>query len=394
MDLHTRTDTIAELSIRIILENQTEYGSFPASPSFPQFRFGWLRDDTFVAQAALLSGYPETARNFYLWVSRTLQAHQHIIEALKEKLAVGASLNSADFLPARFTLDGHLETMDAQAEEPFFFKKWPHIYSLKNIDSKKDWPNFQTDCYGTWLWGISDYIERTGDTHLLTECMSSILMTIDYLEMTWQLPCFDPWEEYGYERSLTSAGCVCGGLMAINRLLKSDRITHMVHIIRQFIMDNLTPEGWIPKYAPCKQIDGSVLWLFTPYQVFSIDDPITKKTIAPVESSLVYDRGVKRYLNDVYYGGGKWIILTCWLGLYYVKTNQFEKARAQLNWCTEHAEANGLFPEQILEDLNYPEFKTEWEEKWWPDSPSPLLWSHSMFLILYYSLKEKEGNKS
>ena len=56
MDLHTRTDTIAELSIRIILENQTEYGSFPASPSFPQFRFGWLRDDTFVAQAALLSG--------------------------------------------------------------------------------------------------------------------------------------------------------------------------------------------------------------------------------------------------------------------------------------------------------------------------------------------------
>lgn len=64
MDLHTRTDTIAELSIRIILENQTEYGSFPASPSFPQFRFGWLRNDTFVAQAALLSGYPETARNF------------------------------------------------------------------------------------------------------------------------------------------------------------------------------------------------------------------------------------------------------------------------------------------------------------------------------------------
>ena len=50
--------------------------------------------------------------------------------------------------------------------------------------------------------------------------------------------------------------------------------------------------------------------------------------------------------------------------------------------------------EQILEDLNYPEFKTEWEEKWWPDSPSPLLWSHSMFLILYYRLKEKEGNKS
>ena len=62
------------------------------------------------------------------------------------------------------------------------------------------------------------------------------------------------------------------------------------------------------------------------------------------------------------------ILSTCWLGLYYVKTNQFEKARAQLNWCTEHAEANGLFPEQILEDLNYPEFKTEWEEKWWPDS--------------------------
>ena len=88
------------------------------------------------------------------------------------------------------------------------------------------------------------------------------------------------------------------------------------------------------------------------------------------------------------------ILSTCWLGLYYVKTNQFEKARAQLNWCTEHAEANGLFPEQILEDLNYPEFKTEWERKMVAGLTIPASRSHSMFLILYYRLKEKEGNKS
>lgn len=391
MILNYHTEKLSEISLHLILENQTTYGSFPASPSFPRFHYGWLRDDSFVAHAALLYGHPEITKKFYQWVNQTLKAHTYIVESLKEKLMTRQSLNSSDFLPARFTLDGHLENPENE-EIPFFFQKWPDIYSLKNISSKEDWPNFQTDCYGTWLWGLTEYIERTHDTALLDECMDSIQMTVDYLEMTWQLPCFDPWEEYGYERSLTSAGCVCGGLIAVNRLLNSERITQLIATIRSFLLNSVTKDGWLPKYLGCEEIDGSFLWLVTPYEIFSPEDDIVKKTIAQIEEKLVFDRGVKRYLNDVYYGGGKWIILTCWLGLYYAKTNHLDKAKAQLNWCTEHAEKGNIFPEQILENLNYPEFKTEWEEKWWGESPAPLLWSHAMYLILYNEIRRQEGS--
>lgn len=93
----------------------------------------------------------------------------------------------------------------------------------------------------------------------------------------------------------------------------------------------------------------------------------------------------------MYYGGGEWIILTCWLSWYYTATGNYAGADQLLKWCETHTEKDGLFPEQAFDHLNYPEIRNEWEAKWWHESPAPLLWSHAMYLIACSALMQAEN---
>jgi GH15 family glucan-1,4-alpha-glucosidase len=85
--------------------------------------------------------------------------------------------------------------------------------------------------------------------------------------------------------------------------------------------------------------------------------------------------GVHRHLEDTYYGGGEWLLLTALLGL-------ADPARAAecLAWIEAHERPEGL-PEQSQDHLLHPERYEPWVEKWGPP-PSPLLWSHAMYLTL------------
>lgn len=378
--------TLLEKSIQIILENQDPSGSFPASPSFPRFRFCWPRDGIFTAFGALAGGHPESARRFLLWMNQTLLKHKEMVNSLKNKIGSGIPLSESDFLPARFTMDGSLETT-VPGDIPFYYVKWPDIYSLSDVDSKNSWPNFQTDCYGAWLWGICHYVKTTGDYKILEECSESIYLTIEYLKLTWEMPCYDPWEEYGQERSIGTLGSIAGGLIAINEFKNDPEITNWIEKIRSILRDAASSCDFLPKYIGSTDIDGSSLWLFIPYRVFSLNDPLTLATVRQVEQQLL-SGGVKRYRKDVYYGGGEWIVLTCWLSWYYTAAGKYAKADELLKWCEEHTESDGLFPEQIFDHLNYPDIKDEWEMKWWPESPAPLLWSHAMYIVACNALKE------
>lgn len=370
---------LLEKSIRFILENQSACGSFPASPSFPQFRYCWIRDGLYTAHGALVAGHPESARAFYMWVHNTLLRHRDIVDKLRHKIETGQELVEGDFLPARFTMDGHIE--QAQADKsPFYYTKWPEIYSLKGVNAGKSWPNFQTDCYGAWLWGICAYAERSGDFEILEECRASMQLTVDYLRMTWQMPCFDPWEEYGQQRSIASMGSIAGGLLALNRYWKDPSIDAWIEEIRATLRGAAASCGFFPKYIGGDQIDGDALWLFQPFEVFADDDPLTLATMDQIRQKLCTG-GVKRYLNDVYYGGGEWIVLTCWLAWYDIRLGKLAEAERLLSWCEEHAEPDGGFAEQVLEHLNFPQYKEIWEVNWWHQSPAPLLWAHAMYLI-------------
>jgi isomaltose glucohydrolase len=108
-------------------------------------------------------------------------------------------------------------------------------------------------------------------------------------------------------------------------------------------------------------------------------------TVEKIEAELV-SGGVHRYLDDVYYGGGEWVLLAGFLGWYHAETGRLPRASQLLDWMVEQADEAGNLPEQVSHHLLHPECYQEWVERW-GDVARPLLWSHAMFLNLQRELR-------
>ena len=121
-----------------------------------------------------------------------------------------------------------------------------------------------------------------------------------------------------------------------------------------------------------ERLDASLLFF---------DDP---ELTARVEESLVSPGGgVWRNLDDEYYGGGEWPLLTAMLGL-----ASPERADDCLAWIEAHAAPDGDLPEQVQDNLLRPERYEPWVEKW-GEPATPLLWSHAMYLRLHHALRDR-----
>jgi GH15 family glucan-1,4-alpha-glucosidase len=358
---------LRDKSIEVILANQNESGAFVASPNFPPYRYSWLRDGSFIAYALVLHERREPSLRFLQWAHRTIVRHAGACDRLEEKLARGAGLVAGDFLPTRFTLDGRA--------------------------SNDDWPNFQIDGYGTWLWCVAQYVQATGDTPLLDTFAASIEIVCRYLTLAWRVPCYDCWEEHGSEIHPATLACVYGGLTAINAHLRSAAVAETAEAVRRFVLALPGPDNAFPKSVGSAHVDASLIWLAVPFGLAAVADQRMLKTVAAIESDLVERGGVKRYRNDTYYGGGQWILLTAWLGWYYARSGKPDRAQRCLKWVLAQCDVDGSLPEQALDLTNDPSFIAQWVAKW-GEVANPLLWSHAMFLVLYAVLGASPGERA
>jgi GH15 family glucan-1,4-alpha-glucosidase len=383
--MNGKREQIIRKSIDIILAGQDSTGSFPASTEFPGFHYSWLRDGTFIAYGMLVSGHPESMKKFLQWENRAISPLEHIVEKVEERVSRGEKLKSREILPARYTMEGKIE--EKKKKGYFFATVFTNVYATEEgTDTGGEWNLFQVDSYGIWMWGLAQYLEKTGDLALLEECKKAVELSVRYLKCTWNMKCYDSWEEYGAYQHPSTLGCVAGGLIAINKFLKHRDIDELIEKIKEKILSLQLPDGTLPKYAGTTSTDSSLIWIGQPYKVFPVDHPLVQKTAARVREKLLVNGGVKRYLEDVYYGGGKWIVQTCWLGWFDVLAGNLDEAKQLLEWSEEHSTENLLFPEQVLEDLNFPEHADVWKKNNWANSPTPLLWAHAMYLILVDAL--------
>ncbi|NLY90393.1 MAG: glycoside hydrolase family 15 protein [Firmicutes bacterium] len=350
---------LKERSIQIIKENQHPGGAFIASPNFPNYRFCWLRDGTFIAYALDLNGEHEAARKFYTWVNTRLQEQTGKIDLLGDKIRAREELSSRDFLPTRYTLEG--------------------------AEHEDDWPNFQLDGYGAWLWGLAEHLRLTGAQRLPEEFAPSIRATVKYLALCWQFPNYDCWEEYPDKIHTSTLICLYGGILAAAGLLAREDWVDLAGEIKGFIVKNQINNGHLVKYVGSEEVDASLLWAALPFNLLAPDDPVMQKTVQKVEADLLH-QGVHRYAADTYYGGGEWVHLTAWLGWYYARTGRKGEARQLLSWVGAQADADGSLPEQVCAHLNDPAFYPIWIERWGPVA-KPLLWAHAMYLVLLHELE-------
>jgi len=156
-------------SIEIILKNQAVSGGYIASPNFPTYHYCWFRDGSFIAYAMDLAGQHESACRFHRWVAERVNERRDLVRTGLAKASSGGTLTESEILHTRYRLDG-------TDGEP------------------GDWPNFQLDGFGTWLWALNEHRKQNPDMRLSQSLLDAAGLVADYLCGLWQLPCYDCWE--------------------------------------------------------------------------------------------------------------------------------------------------------------------------------------------------------
>jgi GH15 family glucan-1,4-alpha-glucosidase len=351
-------------SLNIITAEQAPSGAYVASPSFSQYGYAWLRDGAWTAYGMDCAGRHTSARAFYAWVGRTLSRQRDHLERLLDKLERGEVPTDADYLPTRFTLDGEI--------------------------NRDEWWNFQLDGYGTWLWGLAAHVELTGDQALWSALEPAITLTVRYLTPLWQSPNYDCWEENRQQIHVSTLAALYGGLSAVRRRAPALVPDDLPARIRTFALGvGVAPEGHLMKYLGNRAVDASLLWAAVPYGLVDVADDRFLRTLANIERDLLRPGGgVYRYADDVYYGGGEWILLTAWLAWTYVELGRTAEARDLVAWIEAQATPGGALPEQVAVHPLHPQHYAGWVARWGAIA-SPLLWSHGIYLIVKTLLEKR-----
>ena len=347
-----------ERSKQVILAHQDASGAFVASPSFEHYRYSWLRDGTFIAYSLDLVGEQEAAERFYHWCACTIERYRdkalHVIQLTDR----GEEVPQTSLLHTRYTVQG--------------------------VEIAEDWGTFQLDGYGAWLWGVSEHIKIWNNLSVLEKWRPTIELMVDYLLPLWKLPNFDCWEEYGEDIHPSTIAAIYGGLHGVKTWMDQERQGKIDKVLQQ--MKHFTQQEAIENHHYIKsvgkdEVDASLLWLHVPYQLVDGHDQTMRETIRHIEEKLRFNQGLHRYPQDVYYGGGLWVLLTAWLGWHYAEVGETEEAKQILQWVREQFNENGELPEQVFQHLLAPDHYQAWIDKWGP-SACPLLWSHAMHLVL------------
>ena len=349
-----RVATLAQRSVEIILANQAPTGAYLASPNFPAYRYSWLRDGAFIADAMSRVGEIESAEAFFGWCAGVVTNRRAQIERLIERHAAGEAIDETEFPHTRYTVDG--------------------------ADSPEDWAEFQLDGYGKWLWALDAHRRR--HDRPLPDLLPGAELSAHYVAAFHDHPTYDWWEEF-VDHHVSTLGSLYGGIATAStwpELSSATRagLADATANIRTRLLAEAGRVGHFPKVIGGTTVDASLLTLSTPFRVVEPGDPRMRATLAEIERTLVVDAGVHRHAADIYFGGGQWLLLAAILGWHYVELGRLEDAWVELDWIAGHANPAGELPEQVADHLLAPDHFDDWPIP----VASPLLWSHAMYLTL------------
>lgn len=355
-----------QLSLDDLLSHQTHSGAVAASPDFSQYGYCWLRDGSFIAWSLMQAGKYEAAGKFHEWCVEAIRGVVSQMQAAIDRHQHGDPVEARTAPPARFTLEGQVD-----------------------VD---DWPNFQIDGYGTWLWALDLYLAQK-ETLLPPTWTDVVWLTVLYIAELALEPCFDVWEENEGKTHTSTVCSVLAGLRAALRLFakKSDSELYVVTAAidkAQRWLKARSQNGWFSKSDGDEDVDASTIWLAAPMAVVAIDDPVMHETIKRISQTLEYDGGIRRYAADTYYGGGAWPVLTCSLGLYHARAGRITEATACLNSTLAHMSRDGSLCEQFGGDVRSPERYQSWVDMWGTPAQD-LMWSHAMVVGLIVELENQ-----
>lgn len=361
---------LLERSLTVILENQQPGGAYLACPVMPDYQYSWFRDGAYIAYALTVDGLKASADHNYSMAAQWESAykfHSWCAERVNER---EASLTQA--------IAGGM-----RGEKPAPQHRLNARYRADGVEGPQEWPEFQLDGAGTWLWSLAEYLKATRFTPLPYEWERAVITTAHYLAALWRFPCYDCWEERGEDIHTSTLGAIYAGLKAAQVMIPKLDFTATCADIRAFVLEHcLTPAGELAKSAGLDQVDANLLTVALPHGMFAADDPIMLRTLTRIERDLLaVTGGLHRHVDDVYYGGGAWVLLDLWRAWYYAELGQRDTARQILAWVDSTADSEGHLPEQVNTAMLAPEHYAPWVAERGAIA-NPLLWTHAMYLLV------------
>ncbi len=193
-------------SIEIILENQSVNGAYIASPNFPTYHYCWFRGGSFIAYAMDLAGQPQSSFRFHQWVADRVNERKDVVRSSLMKVHSQLQLSEADILHTRYRLDG-------------------------TDGEHGNWPNFQLDGFGTWLWSLNEHCQQNAQVQFSQDILNAAGLVAKYLCGLWMHPCYDCWEEFPNHIHPHTLAAIYGGLQAHSKLTGKSHQS-VVHAIR------------------------------------------------------------------------------------------------------------------------------------------------------------------
>jgi GH15 family glucan-1,4-alpha-glucosidase len=355
MNTTSPADPLFAASIRVLADGQAHSGAFIASPNFPQYGYAWLRDGAYCALAMDAVGKRGSSRAFHRWTAGVIDAQRTKVIDIVDRLRAGEAFDGAAMLPTRYTLSG-----------------------LAENTAEDSWPNFQLDGYGTWLFALHSHLGGADPAAY----RPAVELAAGYLAASWELPCYDYWEEFGDRRHTSTLAAIAAGLRAASRMLNRPDLDETADAVVLFIRASCVSGGLFVKGPKDDRLDASLISLGTPFGLFDERDPTLLATVEGIRSSLASPSGgIRRYLGDSYYGGNPWLLLTSWLGWHDRLQGNLSGHYQARDWVRGHQGSQGWLPEQVLDEAQDSSAMQPWVDRWGPVA-NPLLWSHAKYLLM------------
>ncbi len=181
-----RGSDLARRSVDLILRWQTPSGAFIAGPTFSQYGYCWFRDSAFISEALDVTGQLEASGRFHDWATGVVLDAADGMRRAIAAAGAGRPPGADDYLHCRYTVDGSV--------------------------GPDDWPTFQLDGPGIWLWSLAHHVRCGG--RLTDDRSEAATLVARYLAALRETPASDAWEESPQFVHTSTQGAILAGLRA------------------------------------------------------------------------------------------------------------------------------------------------------------------------------------
>lgn len=298
------------------------------------YRFAWVRDASYAAEALLEAGDAVAAR-------RGMEFFLNCVQ-----------LEGKPFAAPFFRVDGTLIRGERDlAWLPGFQGSRPCR------EGNAATGQLQLDVEGDVLWVIGRYVERTGDHAFVRAYWPQIAALADWTAVHWRDPDASLWEFRGQDAHYTHSKLMCWTALHVGAKLaralghgpSAVRWGRAARAIRAAIRRHaIVPgEGRYGQAFGSDRVDAALL-LFPLYGFNPVDDPVFLATLAAVERELVRDGWVYRYAGDMFgRAAHPFLLASAWLSRVYSRLGRLAEARAVLDRLIAARTNLGLLGEHV-----------------------------------------------